>query len=131
MHPSPGISHGCEPDDFDHGLAFEGESWSGCLWEADGSPEDPVPTIGDFLESARATHGLVVEDLVAAWVAQGRRSVLDDARLVAACVRRALLAGHDVYDSDTRTFIFAQGERVDCRACPECRGKARGGILRG
>jgi hypothetical protein len=116
-----GIAHECEPEDFDNGRAFDGDSWSGCMWECDGPPDDPMPTVGDFLESARDTHGLEVTAELAAWVAAGRPSARDDASQVEACLLKALRAGHDIYDSDTRSYIFAKAERVNCRACPECR----------
>jgi hypothetical protein len=122
----------CEPDNFDDGRSFDGDSWSGCMWDVDTSdPDDSLPTVGDFLESARDIHGLAVEEEMAAWVAAGSPSALDDARQVRACLVRALLAGHDVYDSDTRSFIFARGERVRCEACPECERYARRWMARG
>ncbi|MHB8604479.1 MAG: hypothetical protein ACYDCK_04420 [Thermoplasmatota archaeon] len=90
------------------------------FWEADGTEEDPVPTVGEFLESARDVHGLEISRELAEWEAAGKPSALVDASQVDACLKKALLAGHDIYDSDTRSFIFARGERVNCDACPDC-----------
>lgn len=85
-HAPQGVAHLCEPDTFDEGRAFDGDSWSGCLWEADlYDPEDPMPTVGEFLESARTIHGLDVSDLLAAWREAGCPSAREDASLVLAC----------------------------------------------
>lgn len=119
------MAHHCEPDDFDAGNAFDGHSWSGCFWESDGTADDPLPTVGDFLDSARDVHGLDITSEMSAWVAAGRPSILVDGRQVEACLKKALVAGHDIYDSDTRSFIFAKGERVKCDACPECADETR------
>lgn len=116
-----GTHHMCEPASFDAGRAFDGDSWSGCMWEVDlYDADDPLPTVADFLESARDIHGLAIEEEMAAWKAAGSPSVLQDAAQIRACLMRALRAGHDIYDSDTRSYIFARGERVSCEACPEC-----------
>lgn len=119
--PQRGSAHHCEPEGFDGGLAFDGDSWSGCLWEADlYDTEDPMPTVGEFLESARTIHGLDVTQDLAAWRSAGCPSAHDDSSAVLACLARAREAGHDTYDSDTRSYIFAKGERVRCEGCPEC-----------
>lgn len=131
-----GTFHGGEPE-FDAEnpdlSPFDQEYWGGVLWEADGTPEDPHPTFGDFAEGVQKHTGLDLNDLIAKWEGEGKPSMIafdahkSEFSYIEEIIKRALLAGLDVYDSDTRTYVFAATVRCseDDEDCPKgCKNAA-------
>jgi hypothetical protein len=121
-----GCLHQCEPEDFN----WDRDDWAGNLWEPDMYDEGDYPSIGDFLDSLVAINPSLRDNIAGvkdSWLAAGSPLATEDARSIDRAVEIALAGGHDVYDSDTRTWVFPLGERIVCSAecATECtRGRA-------
>lgn len=113
MAAKPGKAHQCEPDgDGSENLL------AGHLWEQDmytDAPDDPLPTVADLLDTLTA-EGVNVAAIRARWEAEGKPSPWDGgAPFITEAAEAARLAGFDVYESDTRTWVYR--EPVECDSC--------------
>lgn len=111
--PTPAIlgrNHGFEPDDVEDMVA-------GNTWELDEEAEDTT-SIDDFLLTLD-TIGIDTKDLRNEWQERGKPTSYEGGGLdlIERAVARAIRAGYDVYDSDTRTYVFE--ERKVCHDCED------------
>lgn len=109
--PGRGTLHDCEPEDED--------LLAGSLWELDLYGDDErKPAVDVDLLDPLATAGVDVAAVRQAWMAAGSPSPYDGgAPFIERAVEAAVAGGYDAYDSDTRTWIYANPV-----ACDHCQG---------
>lgn len=110
----PGRSHECEPEE-----ALE-ECLAGALWELEVLTEDEITewTIDRQMLNPLEEAGVDVSEVRREWEKAGKPSPWDGgAPYIGAAAEAARLAGFDIYDSDTRTWVFH--EAVRCSTCAE------------
>lgn len=124
MNQTIGKYHAGEPEGFD----FDSDEWLGTLWEHS-DDDEAREDFADMLTQARLDAQFsrlapAATRIEAAWTAAGRPSPIVDATHLQALLRAALRASYDVYDSDTRSYIFAEplncAEPGDAEAETEC-----------
>jgi len=107
----PGRNHAVEPEEEDELLA-------GALWERDVyAPHEALPDLETVLFGPLDQAGVPgISQARALWRAAGSPTPWDEGgRYIALATELARQAGFDVYDSDTRTWIY--GHPIECGAC--------------
>ena len=106
-----------------HVVEPETDERVGCFWEPD--EDGSCSSVRDLLREVEEGLGLDLSAARDLWTKAGAPHVREDTGVVEVVVKTALLFGFDVYDSDTRTWVYPI--RTSCASCAtgECERAAQ------